>query len=110
MTKAGNRQFAIATTEDVLTPAQRLALMHDIRSYVGVAFRKDIRTYSIHPHGIGIYEFMHPCDRDILVRNQIPDDEVPPPPNNGNPHPHEGPVLLEEPEQVAQWADEPTWI
>lgn len=56
-----HEHFAIATTED--------ELLHDICDYVAVAFRKDIKTYSIHPHGIGICEFVHPWDPDILVRS-----------------------------------------
>jgi len=214
-----HEEYAIATTEDALTPAQRLALLHEISHYVTTVMRKEIATYSIHPHGVGIYKFRNSCERDILVHtsphqvgphtvtfvnhdaamnckrspfnrigwilllgypldykekqyidkacspfaqvvhwhatdyslsrvlvkvlfedlleiprslklkagrtidgegrswtvpvyilnnefaDMMPDEEIPPPPNNGNPHPHEGPVAHGEPEQVAEWAE-----
>ncbi|KAG2579961.1 hypothetical protein PVAP13_6NG302737 [Panicum virgatum] len=62
-----HEEYAIATTEDALTPAQRLALLHEISHYVTTVMRKEIATYSIHPHGVGIYKFRNSCERDILV-------------------------------------------
>lgn len=35
----------------------------------------------------------------------MPGDEDPLPPDNGNPHPHVGPIFPGEPAQVAPWAD-----
>ncbi|CAO2038747.1 unnamed protein product [Urochloa humidicola] len=64
-----HEEYAIAVTEEVLSPAQRLAFMHDVREYVRVVARKHIISYSAHPHGIGIFRFESPCDRDTLVYN-----------------------------------------
>ncbi|KAG8099945.1 hypothetical protein GUJ93_ZPchr0013g37872 [Zizania palustris] len=39
------------------------------------------------------------------LADQGPGDKVPPPPDNGNPHPFLGEVLLGEPEWIQHWAD-----
>ncbi|TKW22794.1 hypothetical protein SEVIR_4G251401v4 [Setaria viridis] len=64
-----HEEFMIATTEEILSPAQKLALMHDIRDYITIEARKQVRLYSHHPHGIGIYQLRDVCQRDILVRS-----------------------------------------
>jgi hypothetical protein len=55
--------YAIAVTDEQLTPAQRLAFMHVVREYIRVVARRHGVSYSPHPHGIGIYCFQSSCDR-----------------------------------------------
>ncbi|CAN6196784.1 unnamed protein product [Urochloa humidicola] len=64
-----HEEFAIATTEEDLGPAQRLAFMHEVRDYIRVVARKQVISFSPHPHGIGIYRLDSACDRDTLVFN-----------------------------------------
>ena len=64
-----HEDFAIAITEEDLIPAQRLAFMNEIQDYIRVVARKNVISYSPHPHGIGIYRLESPCDRDTLVFN-----------------------------------------
>ncbi|RCV22667.1 hypothetical protein SETIT_4G239000v2 [Setaria italica] len=37
-----HEEFMIATTEEILSPAQKLALMHDIRDYITIEARKQV--------------------------------------------------------------------
>jgi hypothetical protein len=64
-----HEDIMIATTEEILTPAQQLALMHDIRDYITVEARKHVRLYSHRPRGIGIHQLRDVCQRDIMVRS-----------------------------------------
>lgn len=64
-----HEDMAIATTDEDLSPAQRLAFLHEVRDYVAVEARKHVVSYSAHPHGIGIFQFLSTCDRDTLVFN-----------------------------------------
>jgi hypothetical protein len=64
-----HEEYAIAVTDEQLTPAQRLAFMHEVREYIRVVARRHVVSYSPHPHGIGIYCFQSSCDRDNLVYN-----------------------------------------
>ena len=64
-----HEEYAIATTEEELSPAQLLAFLHEVRDYITIEARKRVVSYSPHPHGIGIFSFLSACDRDSLVHN-----------------------------------------
>ncbi|RLN33337.1 hypothetical protein C2845_PM03G31480 [Panicum miliaceum] len=64
-----HEEYAIAVTEEILTPAQRLAFMHEVREYISVVARRQVVSFIPHPHGIGIYGFQSSCDKDNLVYN-----------------------------------------
>ncbi|GJN22737.1 hypothetical protein PR202_gb10332 [Eleusine coracana subsp. coracana] len=58
---------AIAITEEHLTAAQKVQFMHQIRDYIEIEVRKQVRHCSSHPHGIGIFQLHDACQRDTLV-------------------------------------------
>ncbi|RLN03176.1 hypothetical protein C2845_PM13G03640 [Panicum miliaceum] len=64
-----HEEYAIAVTEENLTPAQCPTFMHEVREYISVVARRQVVSFSPHPHGIGIYGFQSSCDRDNLVYN-----------------------------------------
>jgi hypothetical protein len=57
----------IAVTEQDLTPAQNLQYMLEIREYIAVHLRKQVRFHSPHPHGISLYQLGDACQRDTLI-------------------------------------------
>jgi hypothetical protein len=64
-----HEEYAIVVTDEILTPAQRLAFMYEVRDYIRVEASRHVVSYGPHPHGIGIYCFQSTCDRDNLVHN-----------------------------------------
>ncbi|CAN6335394.1 unnamed protein product [Urochloa humidicola] len=57
----------IAVTEEVLTPAQTLQYVMEIREYIEVQLRKQVRFHAPHPHGISLYQLRDACQRDTLI-------------------------------------------
>ncbi|TVU03252.1 hypothetical protein EJB05_51223, partial [Eragrostis curvula] len=83
-----HEDYAIAITNEQLTPAQTLQFMEEICNYIEIQRRKVVRVYSPHPHGVGIYRLGDACQRDTLVLtsphfiglrqfNFVPHDEAP---------------------------------
>jgi hypothetical protein len=64
-----HEDFAIAIShgDEDLTPAQRHQLLHDITQYINVEVRQLVRSFALHPHGIGIFRLRNACERDVLV-------------------------------------------
>lgn len=62
-----HEDYAIAISNEQLTTAQKADFMHQIRPNVQHEVRKSILHCSLHPHGVGIFQFGDVCERDILV-------------------------------------------
>jgi hypothetical protein len=62
-----HESYAIAHDNEEITVGQRLHLFHDITHYFSVEVRQLVRSFAIHPHGIGIFKLKNACERDTLV-------------------------------------------
>jgi hypothetical protein len=63
-----HESYAIAVLhgEENLSQAQRHQLLHDITHYINVEVQQLVRSFAIHPHGVGIFRLSNATERDVL--------------------------------------------